>query len=541
MVNNSTPPISRSGGGDTFSDARSCKEWLNGLPLTNIPQAQQLVLEALRKMNRATDFDGLERLKCMELLRDKVAFLQGEQRSRYFGKSLPLSSNDSTAWGTGKALLEEMENGYRQCLNLAEAEQGELSRHAALITQRVMRYIGAQMLFHAIVYRRFEPSLWVRVHQLYAACERLGIAEERVKDSLEGEEGVSTPMESYAHVVLMQAAYLSEMTAPQMDFAEALLRMWLRKVRILREAPAHDDALLAFPLSVDLTRQIGARPLSVDDVRPNHRIIDVDLLSKSIRRRIRGLQSDEEPVSLGLPAEASALDALHQLQRLHKLWCEGAPPRPPAKVPGETTAGLAFGVNEIHFFVSGGKVFEQPDKTRELSRQEKNDLAMFGRVSERTQSMMMGDLNFAVEQWGVIDEMLGAWRLQRPPTASKGVAIGRLVAMRLGDAAPLFLGEISALVQETDGKIVITVALFPGRPEAIAVRAGDARNRQNAQWTQGFRLPALERLNIPASLVVPGGIALRGRGIELWSEGVKEATVYEVLNHGSDFDRVTTF
>ena len=135
-------------------------------------------------------------------------------------------------------------------------------------------------------------------------------------------------------------------------------------------------------------------------MQPTHRILDVEQLSKSIRRRIRGLQNDEEPVSLGLPAEASALDALHQLQRLHKLWCEGAPPRPPAKVPDETTAGLAFGVNEIHFFVTGGKVFEQPDKTRELTRQEKNDIAMFGRVSERTQSMMMGELNFTRGELG---------------------------------------------------------------------------------------------------------------------------------------------
>jgi len=73
-----------------FNDPRGCKEWLNALPLTNIPQAQALVLEALRGLN-AADLAGLDRLKCLELMRDKIAFLQGEQRSRYFGKTLPLS------------------------------------------------------------------------------------------------------------------------------------------------------------------------------------------------------------------------------------------------------------------------------------------------------------------------------------------------------------------------------------------------------------------------------------------------------------------
>src|SRR5689334_11328706 len=61
-----------------FKDARGCKEWLETLPLTNIPQAQALVLDGLRALN-AAEFDPLERLKSLELAREKVAFLQGEQ------------------------------------------------------------------------------------------------------------------------------------------------------------------------------------------------------------------------------------------------------------------------------------------------------------------------------------------------------------------------------------------------------------------------------------------------------------------------------
>jgi hypothetical protein len=535
-------PATKPGSGQlAFSDAKSCKDWLNGLPLGNIPQAQQFALEALRTMGRA-ELEPLERLKCMELMRDKIAFLQGEQRSRYFGKSLPLSFNDQTAWSTGNSLLEEMETGYRQCLEIAEGEESELKRHKALMIQRVVRYIGSQMIFHAMVYRRFDPQLWQRVHQLYAAAEREALVDVRVKDSLEGEEGMSSVMEAYAQVVLTQAGYLSELTAPQMDFLEALLRMWGRKVKVLAQPPASVDSGAMFPLAVDMAKPIGARPLAHEDFADRHRVLDVEQLSRSIRRRISGLQGGEEPVSLGLPAEASALDALTQLQRIHKLWCEGAPPRPPAKVPEEQSAGLAFGLSEIHFFISEGAVFEQPDKKREFSRQEENDLAVFGRVSERTHQMRVSEFNFSLENWGVIDEMLGAWRLLRPSTASKGVAIGRILAIRLGERAPFYLGMIRALTQETDGRIIITVALFPGRPEPIAVRASDSRNRPNAQWSQGFRLPAIERLAIPESLVVPSGLAMRGRGIDVWvEEASKEGTVYEVLERGTDFDRVTIF
>jgi hypothetical protein len=521
-----------------FSDARTCREWLNALPLTNLPQAQSLVLEALRALGPA-EAQALERLKCLELMREKVAYLHGEQRGRYFGKTLPLSANDTDAWRTGRSLLAEMEAGYRVALAAARSGVAGMAEHAPLVAQRVMRCVGAQMLAHALVYRRFEPELWSRLHQDYLAAERANIAEERVKDSLESDDGSSSVAEAYVQVVLLQASYLSEMTAPQMDFAGKLLRMWARKV-VVRAKPV-EGSPENLPLAVDLDKPIGGRPIAAADLKDNHRLLDVEQLSRSMRRRIHGLTQEEDPATLGLPTDLSPGDMLDQLKRLHRLWCEGAPPRPPAKIPAEKTVGLVFGLNEVHFYVTGGKPFEQPDKKRELTRQEKQDIEVFGRVSERTQSMMASDYSGALESWGVVDEMMGAWRLQRPTTSSRGVAIGRLVAIRIGDASPFFLGRVSALSQETDGRLIATFTLFPGKPAPVPVRAADARNRANAQWGVGFRLPGLERVKIAPSLVVPSGVASRGRGIELWDGVGKESTVEEVLDRGTDFDRITIY
>ena len=519
-----------------FADARGCKDWLNVLPLGNIPQAQTLVLEALRGLHDA-GIAGLERLKCLELMRDKIAFLQGEQRSRYFGKTLPLSANDANAWTTGRALLEEMEEGYRHCAAEALESGGDAAPHAALVAQRIVRSIGAQMLFHAIVYRRFDPALWTRLHQQYASAEAAGIAEERVKDSLEGEESVSSVMEAYAQVVLTQAAFLSEVTAPKMDFIAALLKPWARKVRVL--APPGEDAAKSDPLVVDLDKPIGARPQARSELQPGHRIVDTESLSKSIRRRIQGLQHGEDAVALGLPAEAAGVHPLTELQRLHKLWCEGAPPRPAPKAASQAKAGVVFGLGEIHFFVTGGKVFEQPDRKRELTSQEKQDIEVFGRVTERTQSKMVAEHNYTLESWAVVDEMRGAVRVLRPATTSRGVAIGRLAGVRLGDGAPFFLGVVSELVQETDGRIVVTIAVFPGKPEAVAVRTGDARSRAGAHWVQGFRLPALEALKVARSLVVPSGLGSHGRSLETWERGAPAETgIQDVLDRGADFDRL---
>ena len=513
-----------------FQDARTCKDWLAALPLTNIPQAQALVLDALRALE-ASGIAPLERLKALEIMREKIAFLQHEQRARYFGKSLPLSASDASAWSTGAALLQQMEQGYRTCL----ARGGEeLAPHRALMMQRALRYIGAQMLFHAAVYRRFDPALWTRLHALYREAEGLSLGAEHVKDSLDAAEAGSTILETYVHAVLMQATYLSEMTPPQMEFAEALLRLWMRKVSLARPAEG-----TAYPLVVDLDKPIGARPLAEDATRADLRVVDVEGLSRSMRKRVHALQNGEDPAAVGLPLIAG-VDALSQLQRLHRLWCEGAPPRPPARPSEVKEVSLVFGFSDIHFFVSAGKVFEQPDRKRELTRQEKQDMEVFGQVTERTASRMVAEHNFVAESWPVVDEMRGSWRVERPRSGGKSVSIGRLVAMRMGEAGTFYLGVVSALSQEVDGRIIATITLFPGKPEAVPVRSGDARHRTTAKWTEGFRLPPLERAQIAGSLVVPGGIAARGRGVEVWQDGkAREAAGYEVLDHGSDFDRIT--
>jgi len=527
----SPPPVA--GEPLAFRDARGCKEWLETLPLTNIPQAQALVLDGLRALN-AAEFDPFERLKSLELAREKAAFLQGEQRSRYFGKTLPLSPNDATAWNTGRLLLSEIEAGYRLCEESAQASS--LAAHRALILHRLVRYVGAQMGFHASVYRRFEPELWLRLHSLYANAEKAGLLQDSVKDSLDSDERGSSVLEAYVQVVLVQAAYLSELTAPQMDFVEALLRLWARKVTVRRVAAGEPST---FPLAVDLERPIGARPLLAGEARESHRVLEVASLSASIRKRLHGFSKGESVADLKLPAQATAVDAQQQLQRLHKLWCEGAPPRPAARVPEEKNAGVVWTLPDIHFFVSGGKPFDAPDRAAELSSEEKQDIEVFGRVRERTHSKMANVPNVTAETWGVIDEMLGAWRLLRPSTASRGVAIGRVLAMRIGDAGAFHVGFVSALVQEVDGGMVITVRLFPGKPEAVAARASEARSRGNAKWTPAVMLPAMEKLRVPATLVVASGLAARGQVEVRDGAQTRTLSVGEVLERGTDFERVT--
>ena len=125
----------------------------------------------------------------MELMRDKVAFLMSEQRAKYSGKTIPLSASDYTAWNVSRSLVSEMEAGYRQCWIHATGANEELAAHAALIIQRIIRYIGLQMLMSGFIYRRFDSALWMRLHMQWMEAEERGLTEIKIKDSVGAASG----------------------------------------------------------------------------------------------------------------------------------------------------------------------------------------------------------------------------------------------------------------------------------------------------------------------------------------------------------------
>ena len=521
-----------------FSDARSCKTWLKAIPLTNIPQAQQNILDALRILNRSTEFIALERLTCMEMLRDKVAYLLAEQRVRYTGKTVPLSHGDNAAWLISRTLLTEMESGYRRCWQDAANDDSPLVSHAALIVQRVMRYIGLQMLIAGFIYRRFDSSLWTRLHAQWREAESRGIEAKRVKDSIGSIDGYSTVQQAYSAVLLGQAANVHELTPRQIDFVDAVMKRFGHKSEIARDAKPNSLGLVC---AVDLSSNAGCEFTLPSTPADKLRFVQLEELSKSLRRRIKKLSDGEEPSSMDLPADWAANDAREQLQRLHRLWCEGTPRAVPT-IPHETAAQLVFGVSAAHFFMSGN-VFEQPDVPRELTRQEMNDITMFGKVSEATTRARYAEFNYGTETWGIIDEGRGQVRLLRPANSSQGMAIGKLVGIKIGKQDGFYLGVVRELSEELDAAVHATLAMLPGKPEAISVRSADDRNRTGGtKYVPGFRLPPMESMKIPETLVVPAAFAQRARGIDIFHAGhgsPKTVKLLDFVERGLDFDRVT--
>ena len=531
-----TSPLSKPGS-LFFDDALSCKAWLKTIPLTNIAQAQQTILDALRMVNCSNEFAALERLTCMELLRAKTAFLLDEQRGKYATKTIPLSVAEYAAWNVSQNLIAEMEAGYRRCWADTSADNEELKAHAALIIQRIIRYIGLQMLMAGFIYRRFDRAIWMRLHLQWIEAEERGLTQVRIKDSVGSLEGYSSVAQAYTAVLMGQLANVYELTPRQINFVDAVLKRFGHKISVLREPPTIPQGAACV---VDLLADAGAYFQDHFQADVHIRLLEVEELSRSLRRRLKKLNAGEEPANLDLPADWNITDTLENLQRLHQVWCEGNTARPMANVPDERDAILSFGISETHFILSGD-LFEQPGVKRELTRAEMNDIAMFGKISESTIRAKYADFNYGTETWGIIDESRGAFRVMRLANSPRGVAIGKLVGIKVGKTGIFYLAVVREIVEEIEGQITVTIAMLPGKPEPVSVRSGELQTRAGASYVQGFRLPPIDALRIRETLIIPSNLTQKGRGIDIYHHGhgsPKQVTLVDYIERGVDFDRI---
>ncbi len=516
-----------------FGNARDCKTWLKSIPLTNLSQAQMQVRDALRALNQHKGFDPIERLTCLELLRDKVAFFLEQQRSRVLGKAIPLATHEYANLQAAAELAAEMEAGYQRCWQEAQSAIAPLGAHAALILQRSIRYLGAQMALSVLIFRSVEGALWLRLHNYWNEAERHGLTDKRVKDSQGTVDGYSGVQQAYVEALLTRLANGYAMNARQADFAEGVLKRFSHKVTVT-PLPAGAGPFC----TVDLGLMAGAELHTRVDPSPDVRLLDIQEFSRSLRRRLKKLMEGEEPGKLDLPTDWSTQEALTQLTRLHRCWCECGSAMDNATVPEVTDVAVLFGLAEIDYFLRGD-LFEQPGAKRELTREEMRDIQMFGRVTDSTTRGRAAVFQFASDNWKIVDQTDTLIRLMRPAQSARGVAMGKLLGLRVKGEKNWRLAVIRELLEEPVGYIIVTVEMLPGTPQNVAVRSADVKNRASPQWTQALLLPVNEALKLPEALVIPSNLAKKGGEIDTFYQGnARKRVLNAFVERGADFDCV---
>ena len=191
----------------------------------------------------------------------------------------------------------------------------------------------------------------------------------------------------------------------------------------------------------------------------------------------------------------------------------------------------------IHYYISG-RVFRQPGETKELTTAQRDQIAAFGRVSTRDEDDYSVVHGFLLEPWEIEDESTqGLKMVRRAANPGKRYSHGQLVGVKPANSKNFMLGQVRWLVQNDAGDLYAGIRLLPGLPAATAVRPVGL-NVMGAKYVQALSLTAVAALNAPPSLVLPSGWFKPKRVIEVYVEGHVRVRLTEMLDRGSDYERV---
>ncbi len=518
-----------------FIDESTCKGWLENVPLANVATAQRQLFEEIREFNRFP-IKALARLGVMETLREAVHFVQIEQAKRFTNRALPMVDVEARIFDETIALWDEMRVGYMRCLDpVGEGEPG-LRGQAALVSQRALAYIGLKMFHHYRAYRQVPARDWRLLHEAYAKAEALGVAGEAVKDYLNRDVHDTSPRIAYIRAVMMGACNPNELGQRQLTFVAYLLERWAEKVDVSRRPIKEDDDLPQ--MVIDLAGGATAERID-DDIRAEEpRYLGTQRLAKSLRNRIGLLRKGESPAKLALGEDCVQPSCEQLLVFLYRQWCQARPGRGQERRRIADAALACQGLPAIHYFICG-RAFRQPGEQRELSQKQRQEIATFGRIRTSHEDDYSVAQGFALENWRLENDSAQGLRMVRAAAEpGKRYSHGQLVSVRPVDSKNFMLGQIRWLMTADNGDIHAGVRLLPGLPAETAVRA-TGLNAIDAQYVQALSLTAVPALDAPPSLVLPSGWFKPKRVIEVYVDSAVRVRLAELIERGSDFERVS--
>ncbi len=517
-----------------YVDAVSCKGWLQNVALANVAGAQQDMLAELEAFN-GFPTSAVNRLAVLEALREAVGFVQMEQAKRFMNRALPMVQAESAAFEDTIELWEQMRLGYLRCLHAAVGGDAGMRAQAALLAQRLAAYSGLKMFHYYRAYREVPREDWRSLHEVYAHAENLGAAEDDVEDLLNRHIHGSSPRIAYVRALLMGMASPHELGQRQLTFVAFLLERWAAKVELVRAPVAEEEG--APPLATDLAGEglperlaPGAPPAA------QPRYLDTRQLAKSLRNRVALLRKGETPARLALGEDCVQPSCEQTLVFLYRQWCQVKPVRHVAGRGATSSAQVTNDMEAIHHYMSGGR--RRQVQAKDLTQQQRQELETLGRVRSVDNEQYTSARGFALEEWGIEEDSAQELHILRPAgQGNKRYAHGQLVAVRPPDASGFILGQVRWLIGGVSGELRAGVKLMPGIATATSVR-GTGLNDKTERPICALSLGAVPAVKSPPTLVLPAGWYKPKRVLEVVGDKPYNVRLTEVLERGSDFERV---
>jgi hypothetical protein len=520
--------------------ARRAKDWLRGLPMTDPRAAHHAAMALLAEVADA-GLAPLVRLEILETVRAHVADIDERYAPQYAGRPLPLGPAERNAFQHAQSLWRAAAAAYLEIFEASLQGAAGLDAHRALCLARAGDLFCAALKGNIRAGQAGADDLAHDLQSLVDLAAEHALLDSLVRDSLHP-RGVTSVARIYRRAILIGLAGTA-FSGRERDAMFELAALWEAKTAY---------TVLPCGAERELRREDlppagqGRQRLRVVRLGAWTHVVDVTHLSRSLRRRLRRLDSGETLEAMHLPDPFRQLPVRDLLTRAHRHWCEGGDARQAergtalSQAVSVTHAGNDFAVM---YCMVAGRPFEAGGVDDARSRRRHDELFVFQAASLARGEAHMREAERAFEDWEVVDEGGGGFRLRRPGPGAR-LRCGQLLALRLrvaGDGGPVVLARVRWLMEPRPqgrllpGAVEAGVEIIAGKPHGVGI-AGEAVAR--ARETPAFRMGSLhgrERI----VLVTPAGWYQDGRVVAMRDGGMMYRVRFEtVVARGTDFEHI---
>lgn len=525
--------------------AKSAKQWLCDLPISDARSAHHAVSALLRDLTE--DAPGAHvRLEILETVRGHIAGIDARYARRYADKPLPLALAERGAFNHAQAQWRALSAAYLEIFE-ASVDSAGLASRQALCLARAGGYFCEALSAYFRAGQAIPADLIADLQLLHELAIESKLIDVQVRDSLHP-RGVTSVALTYGRVLLISlAGPLS--SGPEREAMFELAQRWEAKIAVttLPVEAAYARAPLVPCIAAEKRR--SQRTLELG--RWLH-VIDVTQLARSLRRRLRALDSGAPFEDARLPEAFRQLPTVDVLKRLQQAWSDAGDvralartvPQGPVGPVAAQAVGLSFAGQDyeaMHYMVAGKPFALNEDAIG--SRRRYDELFVFQHASLAREESRGRETARSFEDWVITDESASGFRLRRARAGAR-LRIDQLLAMRLrldGDDGPVVLARTRWLAEPAvagdlgqPGALDAGVELLKGKPHAVGVREAG----RDAAWCAAFRLGSLHAKDC-VTLVAPCGWFKPDRAIDMNDAGiVYHLRLATLVRRGCDFEQI---
>ena len=489
------------------------QEWLDTLPLTNLPEVSRSLSDEIGALNRQKV--AMEtRLKLLELYRGVILKLLPALEEHFVTARLPLPEKSRQMAELARELQMELANGYKIILLDYQNKRITLGKGkiAQMGAQRALAALGRIL---AICYQTYAPTpsgIWFEIHQIFRFAIEQGIANETVADEC-GESSIGLAYKQTLLLALSNPYHLNPGEVGRiLDYSTLFGN--LAQLQPFLQAGNPVGLFLVQTNGDTPPKNVPQNPGEVDN--RNDILLNTLELAHALRHHADRLEAGEPPMSLRLPDIAREPAYRDLLRRLLKYW-SAAPKRVFQRTQNISSTEVCIGIPAIHHFL-GGKKAENENADSAPAQ------------SARASRFISG-------RWLIVNESAGGLALRGVFDILPQTRPGEIIGLKADGSSEWNIGTVRWVQSDKPNELEIGGQLLAPRATPVRIKptiAGPAETFQAA-----LLLPEILLLKQPEILIAPHGTfgPQRELLLELGDKKVQIVRAAKLVEQTASYDR----